>query len=147
MFSKKILLKANLTIYLFIFERLKFLNEIELDKSGALRKKFLYVEDSIDMTCESTGYSRDYTIFMANKAYPLTYQMSSEIFNALNYKPKYRSLLNKKRREQKRSDQLQFSRFNRLNDETKKSDVDLKNSSASCNQNRSEKCEKNADKK
>lgn len=131
----------------FSYEELKFLNEIELDKSGALRKKFLYVEDSIDMTCESTGYSRDYTIFMANKAYPLTYQMSSEIFNALNYKPKYRSLLNKKRREQKRSDQLQFSRFNRLNDETKKSDVDLKNSSASCNQNRSEKCEKNADKK
>jgi len=131
----------------FSYEELKFLNEIELDKSSAYRKKFKFVDDTIDMSCENTGYSRDYASFIANKAYPLSYQMSSEIFNALNYRPKYRSLLNKKRREQKRSDQLQFSQFSRLNEEiTKKSNADRKTRTVS-KQNRNEKHEDCDDKK
>jgi len=119
-----------------------------LDRSSVYRKKFKFVEDSLDMSCENTGYSRDYASFMANKAYPLSYQMSSELFHALNYRPKYRSLLNKKRREQKQSDQLHFTEFNRLSEETRRSDADRKTRTTGVTKrNRNDKDESNRDKK
>lgn len=92
------------------YEELKFLNEIELDKS-TYRKKFEFADDSIDMSCESNGYNRDYTSFISDKTYSMPYQMTSELFQALNYRPKYRTLLNKKRREQKKEEQLELSQI------------------------------------
>lgn len=86
----------------FSYEELKFLNEIDLDKN-TYRKKFEFVENSIDMSCENNSYDRDYASFLLNKSYPKSYMMNSELVQGLDYKPKYRSLLSTKR--QKKSEQ------------------------------------------
>lgn len=99
------------------YEELKFLNEIELDKN-TYRKKFDFVNDSLDLSCENNAYTRDYTSFLShhnnsttNSAYPLPSQLTAEIFQALSYRPKYRNLLNKKRREHR---QLELSELKKV---------------------------------
>ena len=73
--------------------------------------KFTYcqrLENHQDDAFNDSDLSHSYSSYFTKKFYTLPCQMTPEIFHALNYKPKYRSLFNKKYREQRKHDKLEF---------------------------------------
>lgn len=70
--------------------------------------KFTY-RQRLENSPDESDFSHSYASYFTKKSYSFPCQMTPEIFHALNYKPKYRSLFNKKYREQRKHDKLEFN--------------------------------------